>query len=54
MMEDHPAWPTILESLLMARRHAIQKDVNADAEYLLKTAAEVAPYLMSEDNDDDE
>ena len=54
MIEDHPAWPAILEALLMARRHAIQTDANADAEYLLKTAAEVAPYLKSENDDDDE
>ena len=53
MIEDHPAWPAILEALLMARRHAIQKDVVADAEYLLKTAVEVVPYLKSETNDDD-
>lgn len=52
MIEDHPAWPAILEALLMARRHAIQTDANADAEYLLKTAAEVAPYLKSEDYDE--
>ena len=53
MIEDHPAWPAILEALLMARRHAIQKDVVADAEYLLKTATEVVPYLKSETDDDD-
>lgn len=53
-MEDHPAWPQIIEALLMARRHAIQKDVNADAEFLLKTAIEVVPYLKSEDYDENE
>ena len=53
-MEDHPAWPQIMEALLMARRHAIQTDANTDAEYLLKTAAEVAPYLKSEDYDENE
>lgn len=53
MNADDPAWPQILEALQMARRHANHHDVNADAQYLLETAAEIAPYL-SEDDDDNE
>lgn len=52
MSPDDPAWPQILEALQMARRHANYHDVNADAEFLLKTALEVVPYLTESENDD--
>ena len=53
MNSDDPAWPQILEALNMARRHANHYDIAADAVFLLTTAAEIAPYL-SENDDENE
>jgi len=53
MTSDDPAWPQILEALNMARRHANHYDIAADAVYLLKTAAEIAPYLSEKDDDNE-
>ena len=54
MSPSDPAWPAIMEALTLARRHANHHDVNADAQYLLETAAEIAPYLSETENDDNE
>jgi len=53
MSPDDPAWPQVMEALSMARRHANNNDVAADAVYLLTTAAEIAPYLSEKDDDDE-
>ena len=53
MSPDDPAWPQVLEALQMARRHANHHDVAADAVYLLKTAAEIIPYLTESEIDDE-
>ena len=52
-MTDDPAWPAIYEAICMARRHANHYDINADAVYLLTTAAEIAPYLIERENNDE-
>ena len=54
MSPSDPAWPAIMEALTLARRHANHHDVNADAQYLLETAAEIAPYLSETEDDDNE
>ena len=54
MNSDDPAWPQVLEALQMARRHANHYDIAADADFLLTTAAEIAPYLSEQEHDENE